>query len=515
MQVMFPLGDGFEKPEKLRLPELEDLNLQLVELDKRLLALRFAFGTLKKNIRDAFAPLAAVILPVVSNALYGLARLVKTVGQVVAGLLGIQVGQEKVTKSIKKTTAATNAWLKRSLAAFDQLNRLQGKSGGSVSLETEEPLQLFPAGLTQDAQQLLVAIQGLLAPLREIDLEPARWAFERLKECLMNLSAAVGEAFTALWHNLLVPLITWLAENLAPAVLQVLAAAAQFAADLTGVFGESMVALLEALRPVAEFLSQALLTAIERLRQYFLEASNSIYNDGSQIKGVFAALTQLLTAFWEFAKPLLDRLSEKFSGVFDAIGTYALNAMENALIALGNLFYGLTGLLSGDMEIFWDGMERMAKFAANAIIGVMNGLLLALAAALNALFETLNGTIIDLPEWMPIYGGRKFQFKLPTVTAPQIPYLAKGAVLPANKPFLAVVGDQTHGTNVEAPLSTIQEAVALTMGEFTAGQEATVQVLTDILQAVLGISIGEEQLAAAVDRVHARQRVMRGGTGWN
>ena len=38
--------------------------------------------------------------------------------------------------------------------------------------------------------------------------------------------------------------------------------------------------------------------------------------------------------------------------------------------------------------------------------------------------------------------------------------LAQGAVLPPNQPFLAMVGDQKTGTNVETPLSTIEEAVA-------------------------------------------------------
>lgn len=512
MQMMFPMGDGWGK-EEFKLPELEDLNLQLVDLDKRLLTLRFAFGTLKKSISDAFTPLLAVLLPVVNQALYSLARTVRTVGQVIAGLLGVQVAQDKVTKSIKKTTAATSAWLKRSLAAFDQLNRLQKQSGGSSapSLSDEEPLQLFPAGLTQDAQNLLAAINQLLAPLREIDLEPARWAFERLRESLQNLSAAVGEAFTQLWHNLLVPLVTWLAENLAPALLQVLAAAVQLAADLTGVFGESMVALLEALEPVASFLGEVLLQVIEQLRQFFLKASNSIHNDGSQIEGVFRALAQALEAFWAFAKPMVERISQLFSAAFEKIGDVAIVALENALMAIGDLLYALTGLLSGDMQIFWEGMEQMAKHAANAIIAVLNGLLLAVTAALNALFSALNKMVFDIPEWLPIYGGKHFKFTLPEVKAPQIPYLAKGAVLPANQPFLAVVGDQKHGTNIEAPLATIQEAVALTMGDLTAGQEATVQVLTDILQAVLGISIGDEQLAAAVDRCHARRAVMRGG----
>ena len=40
-----------------------------------------------------------------------------------------------------------------------------------------------------------------------------------------------------------------------------------------------------------------------------------------------------------------------------------------------------------------------------------------------------------------------------------IPGLAKGAVIPPNRKFLAVLGDQTSGTNIEAPLSTIKQAV--------------------------------------------------------
>ena len=49
--------------------------------------------------------------------------------------------------------------------------------------------------------------------------------------------------------------------------------------------------------------------------------------------------------------------------------------------------------------------------------------------------------------------------------APQIPYLAQGAVIPANREFLAVLGDQKHGTNVEAPLETIKQALAEVMAQ--------------------------------------------------
>jgi len=41
-----------------------------------------------------------------------------------------------------------------------------------------------------------------------------------------------------------------------------------------------------------------------------------------------------------------------------------------------------------------------------------------------------------------------------------IPMLATGAVIPPNAPFFAVLGDQKHGTNIEAPLETIKQAMA-------------------------------------------------------
>ena len=100
-------------------------------------------------------------------------------------------------------------------------------------------------------------------------------------------------------------------------------------------------------------------------------------------------------------------------------------------------------------------------------------------------------------------------------TIPQIPMLAQGAVIPPNAPFLAMVGDQKHGTNIEAPLSTIQEAVAAVMQDYSAanlaGHEATVAVLREILEAVLGIEIGDKVIADAVKRYNSKMAVVRGG----
>lgn len=67
----------------------------------------------------------------------------------------------------------------------------------------------------------------------------------------------------------------------------------------------------------------------------------------------------------------------------------------------------------------------------------------------------------NLFSWLPtalsaLFGG---------VGLPSIPFGAKGMVLPPNQPFLAMVGDQTNGTNVETPLATIEQAVANVLGK--------------------------------------------------
>lgn len=96
-----------------------------------------------------------------------------------------------------------------------------------------------------------------------------------------------------------------------------------------------------------------------------------------------------------------------------------------------------------------------------------------------------------------------------------VPYLAKGAVIPPNAPFMAVLGDQRHGTNVEAPLSTIQEAVALVMQDqmdgMLKGFEALLQESRELRSTVENITVGDDVLGRAVDRYNLRNAVMQGG----
>jgi hypothetical protein len=95
-------------------------------------------------------------------------------------------------------------------------------------------------------------------------------------------------------------------------------------------------------------------------------------------------------------------------------------------------------------------VKRFVKNMANGIIKIINNVI----EAINNIFHIqFDGLKIAGKQIIP-----KIDAKL--INLPKIPMLAQGAVIPPNREFMAVLGDQRHGTNIEAPLDTIKQALA-------------------------------------------------------
>lgn len=105
-----------------------------------------------------------------------------------------------------------------------------------------------------------------------------------------------------------------------------------------------------------------------------------------------------------------------------------------------------------------------------------------------------------------------FSLRTPVVEAASIPQLASGAVIPPRAPFMAILGDQRHGTNIEAPLATIEEAVRNQLGGMMPGFEALAERIDRLIQTVEGIEIGDTVIGEAVDRYQKYINMLRGGT---
>ena len=133
---------------------------------------------------------------------------------------------------------------------------------------------------------------------------------------------------------------------------------------------------------------------------------------------------------------------------------------------------------------WWSGLAiNIANGFIGGIEGMINGCINGFEKMINWIIGALNEISFDVPDWVPSIGGKKFGFNLATVDLKNvyIPRLAKGAVIPPNREFLAVLGDQKSGTNIETPLKTMIEAfnVALDRRDNLVNGEQTIIVTLD------------------------------------
>ena len=219
-------------------------------------------------------------------------------------------------------------------------------------------------------------------------------------------------------------------------------------------------------------------------------------------ENIFHKLTSLITEQADSAISIANRIWNGVKNTFSNVAGFFKEKFGEAWTAVMNIFEG-----KGDVFFnLVDAVLASFKQIVNAIIRGINSVVRVPFNGINSALSSLRST--------EVLGMYPFG-RLGSIRVPQIPYLAQGAVLPANKPFLAMVGDQRHGTNVEAPLTTIQEAVAVVMDQhidaMMAGFEAMVSEQRQTRHTIEGIQVGDSVIGQAVDRYRSKMAVVNGG----
>ena len=202
--------------------------------------------------------------------------------------------------------------------------------------------------------------------------------------------------------------------------------------------------------------------------------------------GVF--IDAALDIYNGFVAPILGWFIDKFGpvismvlgNVIEAVSKYAgsiLDATSHIIDYLKGVVNFVAGVFTGDWSRAWEGIKTafagawgaladIVKAPVNLIIGMINHLLDCIEYGINSTIWNLNNLSFDIPDWVPEIGGETFGFNLSMIDIPELPYLAKGTVVPANYgEFLAVLGDNKREAEVVSPLSTIKKAVAEAMAE--------------------------------------------------
>lgn len=239
---------------------------------------------------------------------------------------------------------------------------------------------------------------------------------------------------------------------------------------------------------------------IEKLTELLQEHLVPLF---SQVGEFFLVLGEVVTLFWEeilkpfiqwmidnilpVIKPILEGMAngfEKNFGFISDIIKLLIKALTELLKFIRGFFYIEWGKVWEDVkkcfEKIVNGMSDILERFINWAIGLLNELI----AKINTISSNLS------------FSGEGLN--IPSIPEVNIPKLATGAVIPPNAPFLAMLGDQTRGTNIEAPADLIRQIVR----EETAGSREMMDLLTQIAQntretADKDLTIGDREIAKA------------------
>lgn len=153
--------------------------------------------------------------------------------------------------------------------------------------------------------------------------------------------------------------------------------------------------------------------------------------------------------------PIIESVRNVFIRIFGAIG----DILSGFIDILSGVITFITGVFTGDWERAWNGLADIFK-------GIWNACVSCLELVINSGIELINGLINGVNK---ITGNIGIP-SIPNIPEVNIPRLATGTVIPPNAPFMAILGDQKHGTNIEAPLDTIKQAVREVIGNGSGGQ---------------------------------------------
>lgn len=265
-----------------------------------------------------------------------------------------------------------------------------------------------------------------------------------------------------------------------------------------------------AVQKVGDFLVKTWETLIKPVWDHFMQVADQLWQEHLKplwdkiLDFIGNLIENSLIIFNEVIMPIVSKIADYLypvivtvmNSIIDVISTVyevVSNIVSSIIDIADGLVKFITGAFTDDMDKAFEGLNQMFKGLVNGIISLLEGfcnlgvsalnsLLKIMASVVNAIVDAINSISISVPEWVPFWGGKSIGFNLDRVSPKlfeevKIPRLATGTVIPPNKEFLAVLGDQKQGTNIEAPLETIKQAFREALAENGGSSRQTTVVL--------------------------------------
>jgi len=180
-------------------------------------------------------------------------------------------------------------------------------------------------------------------------------------------------------------------------------------------------------------------------------------------------ITKLIFALGTTLPPIINSVGTLFNTIFNGISK-VVNSVGNVIIRIldtaGALVSSVLGSILSFIERLGPAINIFVDNAIQAVTKLINFMISGIEYLVNTLIIGGVNKIIDGINSISKYVGFTIS-NVPDLQLPRfMPQLATGAVIPPRQEFAAILGDQKHGTNIEAPLETIKQANREVLTEF-------------------------------------------------
>jgi phage-related protein len=380
--------------------------------------------------------------------------------------------QNALTEAVEETAKAQ----KGALAGFDEINTLSkdtaesqelssaiggigGASSPSISLGTQQVEQEMPAFV----QKILSFISPITEALGRL--------FEPIKESFDEVD----------WEGMRGDVSNWLSafsntgiDTIARGIDSIRVSFETLKQPLQDFWNNT-------LKPIIEDFGGWIIDIVNQTGESFDYFSEKITEHKDEISLVVEGIGEILSTIWAIIKPIIDSIIQ---GIFPVLKTTIdfifsiIDVLGNFFGFFKNIFAGIKELIQGDTdEAIGYFKQALANFVnvfvgiGNAIISVINNLWTLIFDAFKGTVNAIFGLVGKIGSWL----GKKWDIQW-TAKAPLIPLipkyvpkLATGTVVPPNREFMAVLGDNKREPEIVSPLSTMKQAVAEVLAQANIG----------------------------------------------
>nr|DAJ97549.1 MAG TPA: minor tail protein [Caudoviricetes sp.] len=482
-----------------------------------------SLAQIRGNLISAFAPIYNYILPAIRTLLAWIAKLTAVVSVFINSLFGKTASQADASaKALYNQASATEAAgdaaekAKKQLSGLDEMNRWEsndssgGGGGGTSGIAPKFDLsdqvdtgkigkiaavvrELSPyvaavaagfaawkigkkfLGNLSKAKQLALAVAGTaLMAINVVDMLKNGINFDNLTGYIIGAAAAVtglglafgvlGGAITAIVAGLVLLGVAirdvikngFNSKNLTAITVALLTIGGAIAI-ITGAWIPLLIAAIAAVvvwivakwTSIKEWISKTISSIDAAFEQFLANVEEGVAAAVDWVIEKWTAVKDWFSGLWEKVSSGAVAAWDGIKSAFKSVPEWFQSKFRDAWQKVKDVFSTGGRIWSGIKE----GIESTFHTVVNAIIRGMNTIIAVPFNRINSMLNTIrNAHFLGISPFQNMWGVNP-------LPVPQIPMLARGAVIPANRQFLAVLGDQRNGNNLEAPESLLRQIV--------------------------------------------------------